>query len=93
MRQKRSLQEIEHDPNAQSLQGAVTAMATNASRDEIQESMRHRRTWNNCSTPTQILKYPHCGGQITIVALPTTPEAAQPQPPMAAPDGVIPLRR
>lgn len=36
---------------------------------------------------------PHCGGPITIVALLTTPEAARPQPPMAAPDGVIPLRR
>lgn len=36
---------------------------------------------------------PHCGGPITIVALLTTPEAARPQPPMAAPDEVIPFRR
>jgi endogenous inhibitor of DNA gyrase (YacG/DUF329 family) len=36
---------------------------------------------------------PHCGGSITIVALLTTPEAARPQMPMAAPDGVIPLHR
>ena len=36
---------------------------------------------------------PHCGGPITIVALLTTPEAARPQMPMAAPDGVIPLHR
>lgn len=36
---------------------------------------------------------PHCGGPITIVALLTTPEAARPQQPMAAPDGVIPFRR
>jgi endogenous inhibitor of DNA gyrase (YacG/DUF329 family) len=36
---------------------------------------------------------PHCGGPITIVALLTTPEAARPQMPIAAPDGVIPLRR
>lgn len=36
---------------------------------------------------------PHCGGSITIVALLTTPEAARPQIPMAAPDGVIPLHR
>jgi endogenous inhibitor of DNA gyrase (YacG/DUF329 family) len=36
---------------------------------------------------------PHCGGPVTIVALLTTPEAARPQQPMAAPDGVIPFRR
>jgi endogenous inhibitor of DNA gyrase (YacG/DUF329 family) len=36
---------------------------------------------------------PHCGGPVTIVALLTTPEAARPQMPIAAPDGVIPLRR
>lgn len=36
---------------------------------------------------------PHCGGPITIVALLTTPEAARPSPPLAAPDGVIPLHR
>lgn len=36
---------------------------------------------------------PHCGGPVTIVALLTTPEAARPQLPLAAPDGVIPLRR
>jgi endogenous inhibitor of DNA gyrase (YacG/DUF329 family) len=36
---------------------------------------------------------PHCGGPVTIVALLTTPEAARPQMPVAAPDGVIPLRR
>ena len=36
---------------------------------------------------------PHCGGPVTIVALLTTPEAARPQMPMAAPDGVIPLHR
>ena len=36
---------------------------------------------------------PHCGGPVTIVALLTTPEAARPQMPAAAPDGVIPLRR
>lgn len=36
---------------------------------------------------------PHCGGPITIVALLTTPEAARPHLPAAAPDGVIPLRR
>ena len=36
---------------------------------------------------------PHCGGPVTIVALLTTPETARPQMPIAAPDGVIPLRR
>lgn len=36
---------------------------------------------------------PHCGAPIIIVALLTTPEAARPQQPIAAPDGVIPLRR
>lgn len=36
---------------------------------------------------------PHCGGPITIVALLTTPEAARPTMPIAAPDGVIPIRR
>ncbi|PKV92544.1 hypothetical protein ATK30_3357 [Amycolatopsis echigonensis] len=36
---------------------------------------------------------PHCGAPVTIVALLTTPEAARPQMPVAAPDGVIPLRR
>ncbi|MFD9961881.1 hypothetical protein [Amycolatopsis sp. NPDC058986] len=36
---------------------------------------------------------PHCGGPVTIVALLTTPEAARPQMPLAAPDGVIPLHR
>jgi endogenous inhibitor of DNA gyrase (YacG/DUF329 family) len=36
---------------------------------------------------------PHCGGPVTIVALLTTPEAARPHMPAAAPDGVIPLRR
>jgi hypothetical protein len=36
---------------------------------------------------------PHCGGPVTIVALLTTPEAARPSMPIAAPDGVIPLRR
>ena len=36
---------------------------------------------------------PHCGSPITIVALLTTPEAARPQMPIAAPDGVIPLHR
>jgi hypothetical protein len=36
---------------------------------------------------------PHCAGLVTIVALLTTPEAARPQMPMAAPDGVIPLHR
>ncbi len=36
---------------------------------------------------------PHCGGPVTIVALLTTPEAARPQLPTAAPDGVIPFRR
>lgn len=36
---------------------------------------------------------PHCGGPITIVALLTTPEAARPTMPAAAPDGVIPIRR
>lgn len=36
---------------------------------------------------------PHCGGPVTIVALLTTPEAARPQMPIAAPDGVTPLRR
>jgi endogenous inhibitor of DNA gyrase (YacG/DUF329 family) len=36
---------------------------------------------------------PHCGGPITIVALLTTPEAARPSAPLAAPDGVIPLHR
>ncbi|WP_158842849.1 hypothetical protein [Saccharothrix deserti] len=36
---------------------------------------------------------PHCGGPVTIVALLTTPEAARPQMPIAAPDGVVPLRR
>lgn len=36
---------------------------------------------------------PHCGGPVTIVALLTTPEAARPQMPIAAPDGAIPLRR
>lgn len=36
---------------------------------------------------------PHCGGPVTIVALLTTPEAARPTMPIAAPDGVIPLRR
>src|SRR5207302_7537277 len=35
---------------------------------------------------------PHCGGLVSIVALLTTPEAARPQMPIAAPDGVIPLR-
>lgn len=34
-----------------------------------------------------------CGRPVTIVALLTTPEAARPQMPMAAPDGVIPLHR
>lgn len=36
---------------------------------------------------------PHCGGPVSIVALLTTPEAARPQIPVAALDGVIPLRR
>ncbi len=36
---------------------------------------------------------PHCGGPVTIVALLTTPEAARPTMPLAASDGVIPLRR
>jgi endogenous inhibitor of DNA gyrase (YacG/DUF329 family) len=36
---------------------------------------------------------PHCGGPVSIVALLTTPEAARPQMPAAAPDTVIPLRR
>lgn len=36
---------------------------------------------------------PHCGGPVTIVALLTTPEAARPSMPIAAPDGVIPTRR
>lgn len=36
---------------------------------------------------------PHCGRPVTIVALLTTPEAARPHMPMAAPDGVIPLHR
>lgn len=36
---------------------------------------------------------PHCGGPVTIVALLTTPEAARPSMPVAASDGVIPLRR
>ncbi|HVV12074.1 hypothetical protein [Amycolatopsis sp.] len=36
---------------------------------------------------------PHCGGPVTIVALLTTPEAARPQMPLAAPDGVNPLHR
>jgi endogenous inhibitor of DNA gyrase (YacG/DUF329 family) len=36
---------------------------------------------------------PHCGGPVTIVALLTTPEAARPQIPTAAPDRVIPLHR
>lgn len=35
---------------------------------------------------------PHCGGPVSIVALLTTPEAARPQMPAAAPTGVIPLR-
>jgi endogenous inhibitor of DNA gyrase (YacG/DUF329 family) len=36
---------------------------------------------------------PHCGGLVSIVALLTTPEAARPQMPVGASDGVIPLRR
>jgi endogenous inhibitor of DNA gyrase (YacG/DUF329 family) len=36
---------------------------------------------------------PYCGRPVTIVALLTTPEAARPQMPIAAPDGVIPIRR
>jgi endogenous inhibitor of DNA gyrase (YacG/DUF329 family) len=36
---------------------------------------------------------PHCGGPVSIVALLTTPEAARPQMPIAAPDRVIPLHR
>jgi hypothetical protein len=36
---------------------------------------------------------PHCGGLVTIVALLTTPEAARPQMPAAAPETVIPVRR
>ena len=36
---------------------------------------------------------PHCGRPVTIVALLTTPEAARPQMPAAAPAGVIPIRR
>jgi endogenous inhibitor of DNA gyrase (YacG/DUF329 family) len=36
---------------------------------------------------------PHCGGPVSIVALLTTPEAARPQIPITAPDGVIALRR
>jgi hypothetical protein len=43
--------------------------------------------------PTATRDCPHCGQPITIVALLTTPEAARPQMPIAAPDGVIPLRR
>ena len=36
---------------------------------------------------------PHCGGPVSIVALLTTPEAARPQIPITAPEGVIALRR
>jgi endogenous inhibitor of DNA gyrase (YacG/DUF329 family) len=36
---------------------------------------------------------PHCGGQVSIVALLTTPEVARPQIPITAPEGVIALRR
>ncbi|WP_410625696.1 hypothetical protein [Amycolatopsis sp. cmx-8-4] len=36
---------------------------------------------------------PHCGGQVSIVALLTTPEVARPKIPITAPEGVIALRR
>jgi endogenous inhibitor of DNA gyrase (YacG/DUF329 family) len=40
--------------------------------------------------PIAVRACPHCGGEVSIVALLTTPEAARP----AVPDpGVIPLRR
>jgi hypothetical protein len=43
--------------------------------------------------PAAIRGCPHCGQPITIVALLTTPEAARPATPQAAPDTVIPIRR
>ncbi|MCU1679503.1 MAG: hypothetical protein JWQ81_242 [Amycolatopsis sp.] len=36
---------------------------------------------------------PHCGGPVSIVTLLTTPEAARPQIPITAHEGVIALRR
>ncbi|GAA3674913.1 hypothetical protein GCM10022267_72260 [Lentzea roselyniae] len=82
--------------------------STAASRRERGEFVPHTRTTSSPAapgTPTMPApieqlpqpaahrECPHCGGPVTIVALLTTPEAARPQLPAAAPDGVIPFRR
>jgi hypothetical protein len=78
---------------------------TAAARREVERTTHHRhpnRQPTAAHTPAPSMPQPqtvaqrdcpHCGGSITIVALLTTPEAARPQMPIAAPDGVIPLRR
>ena len=58
----------------------LTAPATTPAPTPLPQTVAHR----DC---------PHCGGPITIVALLTTPEAARPSTPLAAPDGVIQLHR
>jgi endogenous inhibitor of DNA gyrase (YacG/DUF329 family) len=70
----------ERVPDARPALAPPTANAAPVSIDQLPQPAAHREC-------------PHCGGPITIVALLTTPEAARPQQPMAAPDGVIPFRR
>ena len=50
----------------------------------------HGRAPESTPAPIAVRACPHCGGEVSVVALLTTPEAARP----AVPDpGVIPLRR
>jgi hypothetical protein len=43
--------------------------------------------------PAAVRSCPHCGQPVTIVALLTTPQAAQPQIPAPAQPGTTPIRR
>jgi len=70
---------------------------TAAARREVERTSNPATPFGSPTEPLPQLaaqrECPHCGGPVSIVALLTTPEAARPQMPIAAPDRVIPLHR
>src|SRR5687768_16778104 len=73
-----------------------TCKRTAAARREVERTAQQQHPSTPAATAPQAplpqtvaqRDCPHCGGPVTIVALLTTPEAARPQMPIAAPDGV-----
>jgi endogenous inhibitor of DNA gyrase (YacG/DUF329 family) len=72
---------------------------TAAARREVERTSSPVRAFGPAPAPAPLPQLaaqrecPHCGGPVSIVALLTTPEAARPQIPVTAPEGVIALRR